>query len=197
MQLERSGNKSETAKLIISEITYTLSSKLGTPPNTVEYEYMSRDGKIAKLSGIAPTEFLRDYCDTDLDCYIRVDASEESADKLVIKQLLSGEQVVICADVRHQANKMLGILDTDFVESRDMFGSDFEMSRADKIKYGVIKPYRLLSIDGAEADGNGNAVRFKVQDADGAETGADGHYTMSVSWFREYVLYAVIRKNII
>lgn len=110
-----------------------------------------------------------------------LDDYEEVSDNLkecAVRQLLAGEEVIISCDIRQQANKLLGILDTEFNE----------------FKTDEIKPTRYLVLDGVHIE-NGEAVRFKAQDTSGGNTGADGHYMMSADWFDKYVLTAVIKKD--
>ncbi len=178
-------------KEALSHITAVLCENLGTPPESFGFSYMDKESNICSVENITPLEFYNEFCPR-LNDYEAVDVLSENTEeikKAVAEQLKFGEQVVIGCDVLQQSNQMLGILDTDFNEP------DNDMQKADRIYYQLIKPRHFMSIDGAELDENGNPVRFKVQDSHGADTGADGHYTMSASWFDEYVIKAVIKKT--
>ncbi len=184
-ELDRGEN---TPEGIIANIKSILNDKLGEPPEEFVISYMNNKDEIINLEGLTPLGFYESII--DLTDYEEMPCSKA----LVVNQLKAGEQVVVLADTRHQSNAMLGILDTDFIDSTDLFGTDAVMTKEDKIKYGIIKPYEYLSIDGVQLE-NGIPVRFKAQATSGAEIGVDGHYTMSEKWFDEYVLKAVINKR--
>jgi aminopeptidase C len=190
----------------LDDIKAILNEQFGVPPESFNWNFNDKDGNSHHLESITPTDFYYDFCDTDLDSYTAVfDERIYSGEKdpalpiadiklLCSKQLESGEQVVICADTRQQANAMLGILDTDFNDNETVFGSDRTMSKIDSFNYKRISPCDYLSLDGVQIE-NGLPVRFKAQDSNGALTGADGHYTMNEKWFDEYVFYAVINNR--
>ncbi|MBQ7740049.1 MAG: hypothetical protein IJT65_02270 [Eubacterium sp.] len=169
-----------------------LFENLGTPPESFDLKYMDKTDEIKTLEGLTPLEFYKNYCGVNLDDYEALENSDETRLRAV-KQLEDGDMVTVFCDIRHQSTQMLGVLDTELIDNSDMFANDVNMTRDEKIKYGIIKGNYYLTLDGAEVI-DGDALRFKAQDCNGADTGADGHYTMSRDWFDEYVLYAVIKK---
>ncbi len=188
-------------KSIMAEVLAVLADGIGEPPEEINFTYRKADGEIAKLSA-SPADFYSGYCGMRAEDYSLVSAynsdAQVSADvlmRLVSRQLEGGEQVAFGCDERQQSMQMLGILDTDFIDAEDSFGTDVRMSREDKLSYGVTRLTRYMTFDGVQLE-NGRAVRFKVQDCRGAETGADGHYTMSADWFCQYVLSALIRREL-
>ncbi len=184
-----------TKERLLSEARAILSEGLGEPPEGFSLTYIDSEDSLKTLDGLTPVEFFRNYCSTDLDNYCVISTSDSKAKAAVAAQIKGGEQVVVLADTRHQVNKMLGILDTDFQDNTDVFGFDFSVSKADKLRLGIIRAESYLSLDGVAFDENGSPLRFKAQDTDGSETGADGHYTMSAKWFDEYVISAIVNKK--
>ena len=195
------------AEEVLRDVDAILTDGLGALPTQFRFSFIGTDGEVKTLENLTPQAFFASYCRTaPRDYDVCLDAAltpfddrllpveRERLKAAVIRQLQGGEQVVICADTRHQASQLLGILDTDFIDETDMFGTGAAMEKAAMQPYGVLQPTALLSLDGAALQ-NGKALRFKAQDVHGAETGADGHYTMSASWFDRYVLYAVINRK--
>jgi len=192
----------------LNDIKDILTEQFGTPPETFNWNYNDRNGHPNRFENISPQEFFENCCETDLNAYrivfderIRLFKNKNAVavnvgqlKMLCSKQLESGEQVVICADARQQANQMLGILDTDFNDNESVYGKDLYMSKADSFRFKRILPVSFLSLDGVHIE-DGVPVRFKAQDSAGALTGADGHYTMNEKWFDEYVFYAVINNS--
>lgn len=175
---------------IIADIVNILNDGFGVPPAEFSFTFINESDELETLEKLNPAKFF-DCCKTNLEDYELADASKE----LAAMQLKDGEEVVICADTRHQNNQMLGILDTDFIDSEDMFGVPCSLSKEEKQRLGIIKPTAYLALDGVAFDEENNPVRFKAQDAHGSETGADGHYTMSAKWFDEYALSMIINKK--
>ncbi len=105
----------------------------------------------------------------------------ETIRKLALRQLKDGMQVVIGADVRRERDRTAGEL--------SLSGSS-RLPKAEAIAYRQIRACHVMSIDGWSEDG-----RWKVQDSHGTDTGPDGHYVMTDSWFDAYVLSAVVRKE--
>ena len=53
-----------------------------------------------------------------------------------------------------------------------------------------------MSFSGVNLRPDGTPDRWKVQNSYGAGMGIAGHYVMSDSWFDEYVLSVVVRKDL-
>ena len=186
--------KSENAEKIRDDIVSVLNDGLGTPPEKFTFSYIKNGGNLETSESLTPKEFFEKFCDTEIESYAEV-TDGELMKKCAAAQIKDGEQVVVLCDIRHQSNQMLGILDSDFVDTDDMFGAPFSLSKEEKLRFGIIRPLSYLSLDGAAFDENENPLRFKAQDSHGSETGADGHYTMSQKWFDDYVLSAIINKK--
>ena len=177
---------------LLTDIRNILNENIGAPPERFRLQYMGNDGEIKTLENLTPKDFMYFFCTRNINDY---SVQTERIKELAARQIESGEQVIISCDIRHQSNQMLGVLDTDFIENDEVFGDiKISMSRKEKIKYGIIEPTRYLTLDGVHIE-NGEIIRFKAQDTSGADTGADGHYTMSAKWFDEYVLSAIIKKD--
>lgn len=110
---------------------------------------------------------------------LRVDM--ETIKTLALRQLQSGEQVVIGADVRQESSRAKGEL---------VLRDQRRLPKEEAIAYRQINACHVMSIDGWAPDG-----RWRVQDSHGLHTSLDGHYVMTDGWFDEYVLSAVIRKD--
>lgn len=184
-----------SAQEVLDDIDSILTDGLDDLPESFDFTYIRTDDELITVSTLTPADFFDKYCKTDLDGYKTVRTSVDGVKETIAKQIKDGEQVVILADTRHQANQMLGILDTDFTDNTDVFGKAYSLSKDEKLRLGIIRPSAYLSLDGVAFDENGNVLRFKAQDTNGSDTGADGHYTMSAKWFDEYALSAIVNKK--
>ena len=116
--------------------------------------------------------------------------------KAVIAQLQAGEQVVMGCDVAKQSSKPAGLMDAQLYPFEELFGTELEMSKADRILYKGTCGTHIMSFSGVNLRPDGTPDRWKVQNSYGAGMGIAGHYVMSDSWFDEYVLSVVVRKDL-
>ena len=190
--------RSDRAQML-KEIESILCRFLGTPPDSVSWQGRSvTPWDYYRESGINLSDYVTvihhpssrwqspcayneeqdpDYRDPFLTL---LSVEMDTIKLLVLRQLQNGEQVVIGADVRQNGNRSRGELQITKAPC---------LSKEDAIAYRQINACHVMSIDGWSSDG-----RWKVQDSHGLETGPDGHYVMTDSWFDAYVLSAVIRK---
>ena len=114
----------------------------------------------------------------------------------VIAQLKAGEQVVMGCDVAKQSSKPMGYMDAHLYAFEELFGTDLEMSKADRILYKGTCGTHLMSFSGVNLRADGTPDRWKVQNSYGQGMGIDGHYVMADSWFDVYVLCVVSRMSL-
>lgn len=203
-ELRNSNDIERVETSVIKDIAEILQDALGKPPEQFEW-----DGK-----PYTPRTFFHEFCDVDLGSYVMLihhpsdrwpvnhayheepnpdkrhpyltmlSVDMETIKSLALRQLQSGEQVVIGCDVRHAGSRMAGELSTE------KYGMPL-LSKEDALQYREIRACHVMSIDGAEP----TAGRWRVLDSHGLETGPDGHYVMTDVWFDAYVLSAVAKKE--
>lgn len=222
---ETSPSEAEQKKQELLSVIYGyLCRFLGEPVKSVGLEYTDCDGKRRKLEGITPLDFFHEYCNGHCEDYIyminhpspawpmlqtytdRKDLSRgfdtmlnvdiPTMKQLAIRQLQAGEQVVFGADVRQQNDRMLGVMDPELYDFECVLGLPLSMTKEQRIKYHNIQCTHIMSFDGVELDEEGRPLRWKVLNTRGEEFGHKGHYVMSDTWFEEYVLSIVIRKDL-
>lgn len=114
----------------------------------------------------------------------------------VIAQLKAGEQVVMGCDVAKQSHKQIGLMDAQLYPYEELFGTELNMSKADRILYKGTCGTHIMSFSGVNLRPDGTPDRWKIQNSYGMSMGIAGHYVMSDSWFDEYVLSVVVRKDL-
>ena len=197
-------------KSATESVNAILTDFFGVPPETFNWSFKTADGKDISLKNITPADFYKNCCGFDVnECAVVYDEAvkghiSENGNVFVSASRLAelaaenisqyNRLTVVGADTRHQANRLLGILDTDFNDNTSEFGSDVSMTKKDSFDYKRISVTDYLTLDGVQP-GNTVPVRFKAQDSCGADTGADGHYTMNYDWFCKYVLFVVVDKK--
>lgn len=200
-EIRISGDAAEKERAL-ADVETLLREHLGTPP----------DRFLWNRARYTPLSFPRDFCCVNFRDYVTLihhpssdwpvnRAYHEEPDKrnpcltmlsvdmetmkaLALRQLESGEQVVIGCDVRHSGSRAAGEL------SLEAYGAPL-LGKADAIAYREINACHVMSLDG----GSPGEDRWRALDSHGLETGPDGHYVMTGGWFDAYVLSVVVKKE--
>lgn len=212
------------AKQAMLAAIYKLTAySLGEPP--VEFDLTYRDDKqeFHRLKQLTPLQFYREYFEMDLTDYVVVTNSPDkpldqlyslpSEDNVVdghpiqflnvampvleqtaLAQLKDGQTVWFGNDVVQQMDRQKGYLDSNLYRYSDLFGVDMQMEKADRLRSGEAAVSHAMTLTGADVDGQ-TVTKWKVENSWGAKNGADGYFTMSPDWMRDYVYEVVVNKK--
>ncbi len=217
--------RERTRARIISDVHRILSLHLGTPPSSVDWEYMDDAKSFHRVGVLTPREFLAKYSTINLDDYVclvddpRSDHPKGTA--LTVEHLgnVVGAEPVLYLNVDIALAKQLArdaILDGEPV----WFGCDVgpQMVRKDGMwnarlfdyaglydaELSMSKEDRVRSGESAMThamlltgvDVSGGVTRrWRVENSWGDDTGDHGFYTMADNWFDEYVFEVVVNKS--
>lgn len=95
------------------------------------------------------------------------------------------------ADAGKARNRKLGVFDTDIYDHDTLYGTTYRLDKAERLDYGYSKMTHAMVFTGVNLDTEGNPNRWRVENSWGIEPGDKGFYTMTTSWFKEY-LYEVL-----
>ncbi|NYE95454.1 bleomycin hydrolase [Psychromicrobium silvestre] len=221
---DSAGQQQEKAR-IIAEVHRILTLHLGTPPSSIDWEYID-DAKFFHREGsLTPQEFLAKYSTINLDDYVcLVDDPRTEHPKgstLTVEHLgnVVDAEPVLYLNVEIGLAKQLArdaILDGEPV----WFGCDVgpQMVRKDGIwdahlydyagLYGaelaMDKEARVRFGESAMTHAmlltgvdvfDGETRRWRVENSWGEEAGDQGFFTMADNWFDEYVFEVVVNKS--
>ena len=214
----------KTREKFLSEVYQMTAIAVGEPPKTFDLEYRDDDKKYHLDKNLTPLEFLHKYLgDVDFDDYVVLtNAPDHEYNKLyglpaedniegsirikllnvpmeylssaAIAQLKDGEAVWFGNDVLRQMDRKTGYLDTNLYKLDDLFGVDFKMSKADRLKTGVGQVSHAMTLVGVDED-NGEVRQWKVENSWGDKSGSKGFYVMNNEWFNDYVYEVVVHKK--
>jgi bleomycin hydrolase len=111
-----------------------------------------------------------------------------------INSLLDQEPVWFAADVGWQMERKIGIMAEGIYQYDVLFGIDYQMSKAERIQYGVSAANHAMAFIGADTTA-GKATKWRVENSWGTDLGDKGYWTMYDSWFDEYVFTLIIHKR--
>ena len=119
----------------------------------------------------------------------------ESLKRAAIAQMKDGSPVWFGCDVGKCSVRDEGILDLTAYEPELLFGTDFSMTKSERLDYGQSLLTHAMVFQGVNLDENGKPNRWRVENSWGKDTGHDGYLVMSDAWFDEYLYQVVVNKK--
>lgn len=119
----------------------------------------------------------------------------EELKKAALAQLKDGKPVWFGADVDHGMTSEEGVMDPDIFKAGEIFGTEFRLSKGQRLDYGHSMMNHAMALVGVNLDENGRPERWRVENSWGKEKGREGYYVMSDEWFDEYVFQIVVNKK--
>lgn len=114
--------------------------------------------------------------------------------QLVEKSINNNEAVWFGCDVGQYYSRELGILDTEAFNFNTIFDTDINLNKGDKLLLRDSAVTHAMVIKGFNKDKK-NIDRWLVENSWGKNTGTEGNFIMSDTWFDNYVYEIVINKK--
>lgn len=212
-------------KEMITEIYNYLSSVLGNPPKTIDFEYYDKDGKFHRELNITPIEFYNKYVGMNLDDYVSI-INAPTKDKPYYKtftvdflgNVLGGQDVkylnvpinvmkeLVIKQIQNKETIWFGCDVGQFSNSKlgVLDDNTFNYSKSFNIDFEMTKEDTLdycesLMTHAMVISGvnliDGKPNRYKVENTWGDEVGNNGYFVMTDTWFDKYVYQVVINKK--
>ncbi len=115
--------------------------------------------------------------------------------KLTVAQLKDGQTVWFGSDCGQFSDKKGGYYTLDAMNVQTLLGTDFPMTKEERLDYGESLMTHAMVITGVDLDDNGKPIRWKVENSWGKEVGKDGYYVMSDDWFSEYAYQILLDRK--
>lgn len=124
-----------------------------------------------------------------------VNLPSEELKKAAIAQLSAGEPVWFGCDVGKRSDRDSGIMDPAIFDLSGVLGTEFRMTKAQRLDYGQSVMTHAMVFQGVNLDEKGKPNRWRVENSWGEEPGKKGYYVMSDSWFDEYNYQIVVNRK--
>jgi bleomycin hydrolase len=111
-----------------------------------------------------------------------------------METIVDGEPVWFGCDVAPQMQNQLGIWHSQLYDIAGVYGTDFSLDKEDRVRYQDSAMTHAMLLTGVDVV-DGRPRRWRVENSWGKKAGESGFYTMSDSWFEEYVFEVVVNKN--
>ena len=115
--------------------------------------------------------------------------------KAAIDQLAAGHPIWFACDCHQFSLRKQGVFDCDTVRVDQLFGTEFDFSKADGLEYGDSPSNHAMTLTGVNLDESGKPDRWKVENSWGKDNGKDGYFVASADWFDRFVTELIIRKD--
>jgi len=125
--------------------------------------------------------------------YLNVEVEELK--KAAIAQMQDGKVVWFGCDVGQWLDRTIGVMDLSTMRVDRLLGTDFPMTKAQRLDYGESVMTHAMVFTGVNLDDDGKPIRWKVENSWGDKAGQDGFYIMSDEWFDEYTYQIVVNKK--
>lgn len=215
--------RNEKTKML-GEVYRMLALSLGEPPEEFTWRFEDKDGKVTESRSYTPIEFYNEVVGIDLEDYILfMDDPTKEYGKLyeiefdrnvfeslnwqfinlpandfkpfAVNSIVDDEAMYFSCDVGKQMNKDKGILDVDNYDYSSLFGVDFGMDKAQRIKTFESGSTHGMALVGVDLEENGNIKKWLLENSWGKKAGHDGYLIMTDAWFDEYMFRLVIHKK--
>ena len=215
---------SERKQEMLSQVYRTLCILYGRPVKEFDFEYTDKDGVFHCDRHLTPKSFYEKYVGDDLDDYCCVISSPvheykrtydqpymgdiieheykwlnvtiEELEDLCLAMLKDGEGVMFSCDCHGYKNRDKGYWDRDTMDySSVMGGIPLSMTKAQRMLTMVSTMNHCMYFCGVNIGEDGHPDRWKIENSWGEVSGQKGYFVCSQSWFRDYVMQAIVRKS--
>ena len=207
----------------MKDIWRVLCIHLGTPPESFDWQWRDKDKHFHRRGKITPQEFADEFVDIDWEDYVCIvndprneyyqtytvqylqnvaggppvvylNVPSDEMKSITQKILEDGLPVWMGCDVGKQMDRKRGLWDANLFETNELYGVDYGMSKADRLRYGQTMMTHAMLFTGVDVV-DGKPRRWRVENSWGDDSGQKGFYTMNDNWYDEHMFeIATARK---
>jgi bleomycin hydrolase len=212
---------------IMQAVYRILCIHLGTPPERFDWQWTDKDKQFHRDGVLTPQEFAASYVDLPVSDYVCLvndprPSSPTAAtftveylgnvvggppvtylnvDMQVIKDVAAaaiqgGEPVWFGCDVGKMMSSDYGFWDTGLYDLPLVYDTGFDLDKAARLAYHESAMTHAMLFTGVDVL-DGETRRWRVENSWGSDRGQDGFYTMTDSWFGQYVFEIAARRSVL
>lgn len=209
---------------MLGEVYRMLALTLGVPPTEFEWTRKDSKGNIVDRRRYTPQEFYREYAGNDLKGdyvmlmndptrpyyklyeidldrhtydganWTYINLPVEDIKEAAIKSIKDSTMMYFSCDVGQMFDRSRGLLDVDNFCYGELFGTEFGMDKADRIRTFASASSHAMTLMAVDLDADGKPVRWMVENSWGPGAN-DGHLVMTDRWFDEYMFRLVVNRK--
>jgi bleomycin hydrolase len=112
-----------------------------------------------------------------------------------IKSIKDNNPVWFGCDVGKYFNRELGIMDDKLFDFELFYGTNFELTKKDRLEYGESQMTHAMLFTGVDLNSKGQSMKWRVENSWGTKNGDKGYHIMSDTWFDEFNYEVVVEKK--
>jgi bleomycin hydrolase len=212
-------------KELLADVHSVLSIHLGTPPTTFDWQWTDDEKVFHRDGELTPQQFYAKYVTFDLTDYVclvddprsehrkgemltvehlgnvvggqpirYLNVDIEVAKTIAMETIVDGEPVWFGCDCDPQGQDKLGLWDSRLFDHAGVYGAEYSLDKESRVRYQESAMTHAMLLVGVDVV-DGRPRRWRVENSWGKEHGEDGFYTMSDSWFEDYVFEVVVNRS--
>lgn len=209
---------------MLSTIYRMLAMSIGEPPTEFSWTRYDKSGKPLETRTYTPQSFYKELAGNDLTGdyvmlmndpsrpfyrlyeieydrhtydgknWTYVNLPIEDIKEIAIASIKDSTMMYFSCDVGKYLDRERGYLDVDNYAYADLFGTDFPMNKADRIRTHASASSHAMTLMAVDLDAEGRPRKWMVENSWGPGAN-DGHLIMSDRWFDEYMFRLVAQKK--
>jgi bleomycin hydrolase len=210
---------------VLGKVYRILALNLGEPPVTFNYRFVDKDKNLGETRTYTPLTFMNEVLGTpDFNQYIMLmndptrdyynlyeieydrnvmegrnwlylNLPNDSIKKFALKSLIAKKPMYASCDVAQQLNSKIGYSDVDNYDYASLYGVDFKMNKAQRIKTFESGSSHGMALVAVDTDSAGRTIKWQFENSWGSSSGNNGYLTFTDEWFNEYMFRVVILKE--
>lgn len=209
---------------MLSTIYRMLALSMGEPPREFTWTRRNSKGEPVETKTYTPLSFYKEFAGNDLkngyimlmndptreyyrlyeidfdrhsydgDNWTFVNLPVEDIKQMAIKSIKDSTMMYFSCDVGKYLDRKRGVLDVENFDYAALFGTDFPMNKADRIRSHASASTHAMTLMAVDLDENGQPRKWMVENSWG-DGPNDGHLIMTDRWFDEYMFRLVVDKK--
>ncbi|MCM1292925.1 MAG: C1 family peptidase [Bacteroides sp.] len=214
----------ERKEAMLAEIYRMLALTLGVPPTEFQWTRYDKAGNVVDRRTYTPLEFYNEYAGNDLkhdyvmlmndptrpyyqlyeidldrhlydgENWTYINLPVEDIKMAAIRSLADSTMMYFSCDVGQMFDRKRGVLDVDNFNYGELFGTQFGMNKADRIRTFASASSHAMTLVAVDLDADGKPTRWMVENSWGPGVN-DGHLVMTDRWFDEYMFRLVVDRK--
>ena len=146
-----------------------------------------------KYNEIYTVEYLGNVSDGEIIRYLNLPSKRLK--ETAVASIKDDNPVWFGCDVGKHFHRNLGVMDIDLFDFELFYGTDFPMTKADRLEYGDSQMTHAMLFTGVDLDSKDSPRKWRVENSWGNKRSDRGYDIMTDKWFDEYNYEVVVHKK--
>ncbi|MCX6362546.1 MAG: C1 family peptidase [Armatimonadetes bacterium] len=145
-----------------------------------------------QIDTVYTVDYLGNVLEGQIVRYLNV--SLDAMKAAAIAMIKDGKSVWFGCDVGKCFDRDLGMMDLELYDYPSIYGTDFALTKAERLDYGESAMNHAMVFSGVDLDDEGKPRKWRVENSWGDKGGEKGFMLMSDAWFDEFNYEVAVEK---